>query len=50
MKKHGWETIVMSAKPTKREKGSAGEGETGKKATTTQYVGGQSVSEKSQVT
>ncbi len=40
----------MPAKPTKRVKGSVGEGETGKKAKTTQYAGGQSVSEKSQDT
>jgi hypothetical protein len=47
VKKHGWETVVMSVKPTKREKGSVGEGETGKKAKTTQHAGGKSVSEKS---
>ena len=40
----------MPPKPTKRAKGSVGEGETGKKAKTTQHTGGQSVSEKSQVT
>ena len=39
----------MSAKPTKRTKGSVGEGEAGKKAKATQHAGGQSVSEKSQV-
>ena len=38
----------MSAKPTKRVKGSVGEGEAGKKTKTTQHAGGQSVSEKSQ--
>ena len=37
----------MSAK---RAKGSVGEGEAGKKDKVTQHVGGQSVSEKSQVT
>jgi hypothetical protein len=36
---------VMSAKPTKRVKGSVGEGETGKKAKVTQHSGGESVSE-----
>ena len=41
------ETVVI---PAKRAKGSVGEGETGKKAKATQYAGGQSVSEKSQVT
>ena len=40
----------MSVKPTKRPKGSVGEGEAGKKTKETQHVGGQSVSEKSQVT
>ena len=40
----------MSAKPTKRPKGSVGEGDTGKKTKVTQDAGGQSVSEKSQVT
>ena len=42
-----WETVVM---PTKRAKGSVGEGEADKKTNATQHVGGQSVSEKSQVT
>ena len=37
-------------KPTKRVKGSVGEGEAGKKAKATQHAGGQSVSEKSQAT
>ena len=32
-----WEIIVM---PAKRAKGSAGEGEAGKKAKATQHVGG----------
>jgi hypothetical protein len=36
--------------PVKRTKGSVGEGESGKKAKTTQNTGGQSVSEKSQTT
>ena len=36
--------------PANRAKGSVGEGEAGKKAKTTQHAGGQSVSEKSQVT
>ena len=36
--------------PTKRAKGTVGEGEAGKKAKVTQHVGGQSVSEKSQDT
>ncbi len=40
----------MSAKPTKRAKGSVGEGESGKKTKTTTDAGGQSVSEKSQTT
>ena len=40
----------MSVKPTKRPKGSVGEGESGKKTKETQYAGGQSVSEKSQDT
>ena len=40
----------MSAKPTKREKGSVREGEAGKKAKMTQNVGWKSVSEKSQTT
>ena len=35
---------------TKRGKGSVGDGETGKKAKTTQHAGGTSVSEKSQTT
>ena len=34
----------------KRAKGIVGEGEAGKKAKATQHVGGQSVSQKSQVT
>ncbi len=38
----------MPAKPTKRAKGSVGEGKAGKKAKATQHAGGQSVSEKSQ--
>ena len=38
----------MPGQPTKRTKGSVGEGEVGKKAKTTQDVGGKSVSEKSQ--
>ncbi len=38
---------MMPTKPTKRAKGSVGEGETGKKAKATHHVGGQSVSEKS---
>ena len=41
------ETVVM---PAKRAKGSVGEGKAGKKAKATQHAGGQSVSEKSQVT
>ncbi len=36
--------------PTKRAKGTVGEGEAGKKAKVTQHAGGQSVSEKSQDT
>ena len=40
----------MSAKPTKRVKGSVGEGETSKKAKATHHAGGESVSEKSQAT
>jgi hypothetical protein len=36
--------------PANCAKGSVGEGETGKKAKVTQHAGGQSVSEKSQVT
>ncbi len=36
--------------PAKRAKGSVEEGEAGKKAKATQHAGGQSVSEKSQVT
>ena len=36
--------------PTKRSKGSVGEGESGKKTKTTQHAGGQSVTEKSQAT
>ena len=40
----------MPPKQTKRVKGTVGEGSTGKKAKATQYVGGQSVSEKSQAT
>ncbi len=35
--------------PAKRVKGSVGEGEAGKKAKSTQHAGGQSVSEKSQM-
>ena len=50
MKKRGRETVVMPAKPTKRAKGSVGEGETDKKANATQHAGGKSVSEKSQTT
>ena len=45
-----WETVVMSAKPTKCGKGSVREGEAGKKAKVTQDVGCKSVSEKSQTT
>ena len=40
----------MPTEPTKREKGSVKEGEAGKKAKSTQHVGGKSVSEKSQDT
>ena len=40
----------MPSKPTKRAKGSVGEGEAGKKAKATHHAGGQSVSEKSQAT
>ncbi len=40
----------MPPKQTKRAKESVGEGEGGKKAKSTQHVGGQSVSEKSQAT
>ena len=40
----------MPVKPTKRTKGSVREGETGKKAKSTQHEGGTSVSETSQVT
>ena len=50
MKRLGWETVVIPTKPTKCVKGSVGEGEEGKKAKVTQHEGGQSVSEKSQVT
>ena len=42
--------IGLSIVPTKRAKESVGEGETGKKTKVTQHEGGQSVSEKSQVT
>ena len=45
MKKRGQETGVMSSKPTKRAKGSVGEGEAGKRAKSTQHEGGQSVSD-----
>ena len=41
---------MIPPKPTKRVKGSVGEGETGKKAKTTHDAGGQSLSEKSEVT
>ena len=41
---------VVGGWTLKRAKGSVGEGESGKKAKTTQHVGGQSVSEKSQTT
>ena len=41
---------MVSAKKTNRTKGSVGEGESGKKAKSTQHAGGKSVSEKSQVT
>ncbi len=47
VKKRGRETVVMPAKPTKRAKGSVGEGEAGKKAKVTHHPGGQCVSEKS---
>ncbi len=40
----------MPPKQTKRATGTVGEGAAGKKAKATQHVGGQSVSEKSQVT
>ena len=40
----------MPAKPTKRVKGSVGEGEVGKKVKVTHHTGGQSVSQKSQST
>ena len=40
----------MPPKPTKHAKGSVGEDEAGKKTKATQHAGGQSVSEKSQVT
>jgi hypothetical protein len=40
----------MPPKQTKRAKGTVGEGAAGKKAKATQHAGGQSVSEKSQVT
>ena len=40
----------MPPKQTKRATGTVGEGPSGKKAKVTQHVGGQSVSEKSQVT
>jgi hypothetical protein len=40
----------MSPKQTKRTTGTVGEGAAAKKAKTTQHPGGQSVSEKSQVT
>ncbi len=49
MKNTGRETVVMSPKPTKRVKGSVGEGVGGKKTEVTQHAGGQSVSEKSGV-
>ena len=41
---------MIPPKQTKRATGTVGEGATGKKAKTTQHEGGQSVSEKSQVT
>ncbi len=41
---------MTQAKQTKRVTWTAGEGAAGKKAKATQHVGGQSVSEKSQVT
>ena len=50
MKRLGWETVVIPTKPTNRVKGSVGEGEEDKKAKVTHHAGGQSVSEKSQVT
>ncbi len=50
VKKRGRETVVMPVKPTKRVKGIVREGESCKKAKETQHLGGQSVSEKSQVT
>ncbi len=50
MKKRGEGDCCDDTKAEKRVKGSVGEGETGKKAKTTQDAGGQSVSEKSQVT
>jgi hypothetical protein len=40
----------MPAKPAERAKGSVGEGEAGKKANVTHHTGGESVSEKCQVT
>jgi hypothetical protein len=40
----------MTENPRKCVKRSVGEGESGKKDNTTHHVGGQSVSEKSQVT
>ncbi len=40
----------MAPEQTKRAKGTVGEGAAGKKSKTTQHVGGQCVSEKSQVT
>ena len=46
----GRETVVMPPKQTKRATGTVGEGSTGKKTKSTQYVGGQSVSEMSQDT
>jgi hypothetical protein len=41
---------VIPSRPTKRTKGSVGEGEADKKVKTTQDAGGQSVSTKSQAT
>ncbi len=40
MKKRWRETVVIPAKPTRRVKGSVGEGESDKKDKVTQYAGG----------
>jgi hypothetical protein len=51
VKKRGTgKTVVIQPKQTKRVTGTVGEGAAGKKAKETQHAGGQSLSEKSQVT